>query len=662
MCGIAGVISFDQRYPVSREILAAMSACIAHRGPDGEGIFFDDSGGATTGAAPAACGLAHRRLAVIDPDPRANQPFADARGRQLVFNGEIYNFRELRAELTKLRPDYSWRTNCDTEVLLVAYDVWGEACVEKFDGMFAFAIWDPAASSLFLARDRMGQKPLYLAAMASSDAHGIGAVAFASELAALRKAPWVDATMDDAAVGHYLRWGYIPAPLTIYRGCEKLPPARWMRVTPKGIEVQQYFDPNTPDESSLASSRDSSSIAQTTRDLVAAAVKRQLVSDVPLGCFLSGGIDSSIIAAAMKASVGGDQAVLTFSIGFDDPRYDETKYAAEVARHLGTQHRQFTVRPNAAEDLVKLAAVFGEPFGDSSALPTHYLARETRQHVKVALSGDGGDELFAGYDRYRALLLGEGFRSLPEPLRKIALNKIWERLPGTHPKSSVARLKRLLGSLHLPPPQRYDSFMRYFDEPAVAALLKSRDEASDGAKWLVHQFEQLAEGRDVVRTALALDRVTYLPEDLLTKVDRAAMLHALEVRSPFMDPQLVHFAAGLSTQQLLGTRGGATAFMQSPMTTPAKLILRDAFAADLPPSVFNRRKMGFAVPIGQWFRGELKSLLHDSLSAADSFAAGQLDGATIQKLLATHDAGESDHSQRLYALLMLELWWRNARN
>jgi asparagine synthase (glutamine-hydrolysing) len=673
MCGFAGVIAWDDdRFGISREILAAMSASIAHRGPDGEGIYFTAPCGATGGAS-AACGLAHRRLAIIDPDPRANQPFADARGprgRQLVFNGEIYNFRELRAQLEQLRPDYAWRTHCDTEVLLVAYDAWGEACVERLDGMFAFAVWDPADQSLFLARDRMGQKPLYLAFARGGDGGGggggrtggVGAIAFASELAALRAVPWVDSATDDAALGHYLRWGYIPAPLTIYRGCEKLPPARWMRVTPRAVEVQQYFDPNVPPDASAESSRPSNSIVQTTRDLLTAAVRRQLVADVPLGCFLSGGIDSSIIAAAMKASVDAGQPVLTFSIGFDDPRYDETPFAAEVARHLGTQHHAFTVRPNAAEDLPKLAAVFGEPFGDSSALPTHYLARETRQHVKVALSGDGGDELFAGYDRYRALLLGEGFRALPEPLRKIALNKIWERLPSTHPKSSVARLKRLLASLHLPPAERYDSFMRYFDEPTVAALLGDRGRPSDGVRWLQHQFASLADGRDVVRAALALDRVTYLPEDLLTKVDHAAMLHALEVRSPFMDPALVHFAAGLSTEQLLGTRGGAASFMQSPMTTPAKLILRDAFAADLPPGVFKRRKTGFAVPIGEWFRGDLRPLLHDSLTAANSFAASHFTRPTIDQLLADHDARQADHSQRLYALLMLELWWRQSRS
>jgi asparagine synthase (glutamine-hydrolysing) len=648
MCGFAGVIAWDERHAVTRQQLERMSTVIAHRGPDGEGIWIDDDSGS------AACGLAHRRLAIIDPDPRANQPFADARGRQLVYNGEIYNFRDLKSQISNLRPDYPWRTNCDTEVLLAAYDLWGEACCEKFDGMFAFAIWDPAARCAFLARDRMGQKPLYLAVAPSQTGQRVGAIAFASELAALRALPWVDFSTDFVSLGHYLRWGYIPAPMTIYRGCEKLPPARWMRVRPDEIDVQRYFDPNAHDKS-----RESAGGGHV-RELVVDAVRRQLVSDVPLGCFLSGGIDSSVIAAAMKASVGSDQPVLTFSIGFDDPRYDETRFAADVARHLGTRHEQFTVKPDAAADLPKLAGVFGEPFADSSALPTHYLAQQTRRHVKVALSGDGGDELFGGYDRYRAMWMGEAFRSMPAPLQRIAQSKLWDHLPGTHPKSAVTRAKRMLASLHLPAPQRYDSYVRLFDDPTVATLLP-REEAGEGAKWLVHEFEALTSGRDAVQTAMALDRVTYLPEDLLTKVDRAAMLHALEVRSPFMDPALIHFAAGLTTDQLFGSRAHARAFMQSPMTAPAKMLLRDAFAADLPAFVFKRPKMGFAVPIGEWFRGHLRPLLRDALLSRDSFAAANLDGVTVQRLLREHESSQADHSQRLYALLMLELWWRQTK-
>ena len=644
MCGIAGIIAWNEKHRATAEQLAAMSARIAHRGPDGEGMWTNETSG-----------LVHRRLAIIDPDPRANQPFADERGRQLVFNGEIYNFRELRAELTSLRPDYRWRTHCDTEVLLVAYDVWGEDCCEHFDGMFAFAIFDAPANCVYLARDRMGQKPLYLAiAAGQGGANRINAIAFASELHALRAAPWVDATVDFTALGHYLRWGYIPAPLTIYRGCEKLPPARWMRVRNTGVEIEQYFDPNRRD-----GVRDAASGANI-RELITSAVKRQLVSDVPLGCFLSGGIDSSIIAAAMKASVGPDQPVMTFSIGFEDKRYDETRYAADVARHLGTTHRQFIVHPRAADDLPKLAAVYGEPFADSSALPTHYLARETRQHVKVALSGDGGDELFGGYDRYRALWLGEAFRSMPAGLRQIATSKLWEHLPAAHAKSKLARVKRMLSSLHLPAAQRYDAYMRLFDDATVSALLPD-DGASSAAKWLVHEFEALSDGRDVVQAAMALDRVTYLPDDLFTKVDRPSMLHALEVRSPFMDPAIVRFAANLTTDQLFGTRATARAFMQSPMTSPAKMLLREPFIADLPSFVFKRPKRGFAVPIGEWLRGDLRPMLHDTLAAADSFAHQHLHAPAVARLIREHDTEQADHSQRLYALLMLELWWRQSR-
>jgi asparagine synthase (glutamine-hydrolysing) len=655
MCGFAGVIAWDERFRTSRAALERMSACIAHRGPDGAGSFFTPDRAISPDAAQAA--LAHRRLAILDPDPRADQPFGDERGRQLVYKGEIYNFRELRAELSAIRPAYRWRTTCDTEVLLVAYDVWGEACVEKFDGMFAFAIWDAPANALFLARDRTGKKPLYLAVgEAVVTGHRTGAVAFASELSALRALAWVDATVDLEAIGHYLRWGYVPAPMTAYRGCEKLPPARWMRVRPQEIDVEQYFDPNEPPV--LRQEATGGHV----RDLVTSAVRRQLVSDVPLGCFLSGGIDSSVIAAAMKASVEPGQPVLTFSIGFDDPRYDETRYAAEVARHLGTQHRAFAVHPNAAEDLPKLAAVFAEPFADSSALPTHYLARQTRREVKVALSGDGGDELFGGYDRYRALWLGESFRSMPAGLRKIAMSKMWDRLlVGTHPKSRVVRAKRLLSSLHLPPAQRYDGYMRLFDEATATALLPEPDAAA-GANWLAHGFESLAAGgRDIVQAAMALDRLTYLPEDLHTKVDRSAMLHALEVRGPFMDVAVLRLAAGLTTQELLGSRGGAKSFMQSPLLTPAKRLLREAFAADLPEFVFKRRKMGFAVPVGEWFRGELRPMLRDALTAKDSFANDYLHRPTVQRLLDEHESDRCDHGQRLYALLMLELWWRQGR-
>jgi len=643
MCGIAGVITWDERFRVSRETLERMRACIDHRGPDANGMWINHEREIT--AENPQAGLAHARLAVIDLDPRANQPFTDHRGRWVVFNGEIYNFRELRAALS----DYPWRTSCDTEVLLAAYEAWGPACVDRLNGMFAFAIWDENAKVAFLARDRMGQKPLYFTLLGGRDAACRG-IAFASELRALRFSPGFDDATDSGALSSYLRWGYIPAPATIFASAEKLPPATWMQIGSKKAALEKYFDPNE-----LTLREPGVDAVARTRELVVQSVRRQLVADVPLGCFLSGGIDSSIIAAAMKRAAGGQQDVLTFSIGFEDKRYDETPFAAEVARHLKTKHRQCIVKPEAAEDLPKLAAVFVEPFGDSSALPTHYLSRETRRHVTVALSGDGGDELFAGYDRYRALWLAQAFDEMPERLKKIALSKLWQRVPGIHPKNPVTRAKRLLASLELPPARRYDSYMRLFSDETVDALVK----IDRGGDWLAKEFERLRRDRDVVETAMALDRVTYLPGDLLFKVDGCSMLHALEVRSPFMDHELVAFAAGLPTRELLGKSPDATSFMQTPMTMPGKRLLRKAFADDLPASVFKRRKSGFGVPIGEWLRTSLRSMLVDSLMAKDSFASVHFDKRVIEKILAEHQAKKAEHGQRLYALLMLELWHRS---
>jgi asparagine synthase (glutamine-hydrolysing) len=375
----------------------------------------------------------------------------------------------------------------------------------------------------------------------------------------------------------------------------------------------------------------------TTRELVQAAVQRQLVSDVPLGCFLSGGRDSSVIAAAMRAAAPPGQKVLTFSMGFDDPRYDETPFAQRVAAHLGTTHRSFTCKPDAAADLPKLAEVFGEPFADSSALPTHYLSQQTRHEVKVALSGDGGDELFGGYDRYRAMWLSQKcpwLAYLAGPLR-------W--LPSGHPKSRLTRLKRWAATAHLPPGQRYASYLRLFDFPLLRQLLHpDLLESAPSGDNLADLYTAALPGRDPVTAALAVDRATYLPEDLFTKVDRASMLHALEVRSPFMDPDLLTFASSLTTAQLLS--GGP------------KRLLREAFAADLPPEVFHRPKMGFALPMGSWFRNELRGLLHESLFASDSFASQHFQVRVVRDLVEAHARGV-DHAQRLYALLMLELWY-----
>ena len=613
MCGFAGVVARTDRYRTSRETLAKMSAAIAHRGPDGKGVFFNHEDEITPDR--PQCALAFRRLAVLDPDPRSMQPFTIG-SKTLVFNGEIYNYRELRKELTTLRPDYAWRTSGDTEVLLTAYKVWGESCVEHLNGMFAFAVWDEADHSLYLARDRMGQKPLYYTI-------GEERIAFASELSALKCVSfWTEvATVDDESLVEFLHLGYVSGDRTIYSGVRNLMSSAWLKWNQ---QQQPYFDRLEASNEGVTTER--------TRELMRRAVERQLVSDVPLGVFLSGGIDSSIIAACARRH----GPVETFSIGFDDARYDETKFAQAVADHLGTTHHTFHVRPDVIDTLPLLARSFGEPFADSSALPTHYLARETRSHVTVALSGDGGDELFGGYERYKALAMTERVATvLRGPLAAIG-----QRLPPTHPKSKVAKLRRLLRSMNQSVGQRYEGYVELFDAETIDELLGKTVRSNS----IADRFDELS-GLDAVERAAAIDRIVYLPNDLLTKVDRCSMLLALEVRSPFMDHELVRYAAGLMSEQMIG--GGP------------KRMLREAFADELPDFVFKRKKMGFAVPIGEWFRDELRSMLRESLFATNSFARAHFNMDVVQRLIDEHQRQRVDHSQRLYALLMLELWWQD---
>ncbi len=623
MCGFAGVVTWDDRYRVSPETLKRMSAAVAHRGPDGEGFHINHHEQATPERPQVA--LVFRRLAILDPDPRSDQPFTDGR-HWLVFNGEIYNFRELRKEITSLRPHYQWKTTGDTEVLLAAYATWREQCVDRLNGMFAFAIWDSIDRVLFLARDRMGQKPLYIASDGDDNV-----IAFASEIAALRQLRWASQELSHSAAEEYLRWGYVPAVRTVFRGIFSCRPSERTVIHAEPCKPVRYFDRYIRKPVS-----DSSAVADTRR-LVIQAVEGQLISDAPLGVFLSGGIDSSVIAACARRF----GPVQTFSIGFEDPRYDERRHAEAIAQHLGTEHLSFLVTPDAVSDLPRLAQVFGEPFADSSSLPTHYLARETRKHVKVALSGDGGDELFGGYDRYRAMDLAERLQRLPAPATSI-LRAALSILPGTHPKSLGWRLKRFGAIAALPAPSRYSAIMRVFDEATISELTQRPVEQQD---YLADLFDSKAD--DVAAAALALDRVTYLPDDLLTKVDRCSMLHALEVRSPFMDHELVQFASGLTTDQLL--KGGP------------KRMLREAFKDDLPAWVFKRKKMGFAVPIGEWFRGQLRPMLRDTLFSAGSFARQRFNMKVVERLIEEHEQNKVDHAQRLYALLMLELWWNTTK-
>ncbi len=601
MCGIAGIVSFDSSLRVTAEHLSRMSAIIAHRGPDGEKIWIN-------GDHTPQVGFAFRRLAVLDPNPRAMQPMTTRDGRYtLVFNGEIYNFRELRAELSP----HDWQTTGDAEVLLEALARWSEKALDKLNGMFAIALWDEQEQTLLLARDRMGQKPLYYTT-------GRGSIAFASEIRALNPWPDWDQEIDETSITEYLRYGHACLPGTLLNGAFQVLPGCWIRFTREQDSWVQmrYYDCNKP-------------IYQTNlswKSMIEKTVEKQLVSDVPLGVFLSGGIDSSIIAFCARKF----GPVKTFSIGFEDPAYDESRYAREVARHLETEHFEFRVTLDAALDLPKLAAVYGDPFADSSALPTHYLARETRKHVTVALSGDGGDELFGGYDRYRAMSY---------PIRAFApLAPLGRLLAHGHPKAKLTRLGRLIASSSMKQSTRYRSYLQIFSDDQIALLLGKP--CLHDSIW-ESEWQEYRKSKDAVETALAMDRTRYLPNDLLTKVDRASMLHSLEVRSPFMDHELVSRAAGLFSKDLLAGGG--------------KRVLRHAFSTELPESVFDRPKMGFAVPIGQWFRTSLREMLVDHLLSADSFCQKHFQKPVIDHLIEQHLSSRADHSQRLYSLLMLEL-------
>lgn len=653
MCGFAGVISFSARHRLdptaAAELAGGLSSDLAHRGPDGSGVFTHNlAADASIHPGQPQVLLVHRRLAVIDPQPRSNQPFLLDDGRlALIFNGEIYNFRELRQELSPR----AWRTDCDTEVLLAAYERWGERTIDRLEGMFAFAIVDrrdPNEARVLLARDPAGQKPLFFARL--DEEEGCGAIAFASELAPLRRVLWIDLDTDSLALQEYLAWGYTPEDQSIHRGIRKVLPGHVMQVSAGQSYVRRHFDSGGRHE--IAGDDKWAGAVTLTRKLVAEAVEARLVADVPIGCLLSGGIDSSIVALCMSRALRRQGRRLeTFNIAFEDGRYDESAHAADVARHLGgseSNHHTFHVKPDAASLLPRLAHSFGEPFADSSAIPTACLAQQTRRHVTVVLGGDGGDELFGGYDRYRALRAVERLRAVP-PAVLSGVARLSRLLGEPHRKSMRSKLRRLGESLDDSAAERYGSYMRLFTQRQIAALfppgtLAQEDPGRIAGRW----FNAYLVNRDVVAAAAALDRVTYLPGDLLVKLDRCSMLYALEVRSPFMDADLLRFSSTLGAHGLLDRAGG-------------KRLLRDAFSRSLPQSVFRRPKMGFAVPIGSWFRTSLREMLIDSLERQDGFCRTHFSFSPIAAMLDAHLSGRADHSHRLYALLMLELWWRDLR-
>jgi asparagine synthase (glutamine-hydrolysing) len=524
---------------------------------------------------------------------------------RIVFNGEIYNYRELRAGLK----NHAFRTQSDTEVLLHLYEEKGPACVSDLDGMFAFAIWDPAKRTLFAARDPVGKKPFVYR-------HDGARFQFASELAALEGPK----SVDRAALEHYLAFGYIPAPMTIYEGVRKLPPAHTLTFDGSTVRIQRYWDPKL-DTTCFTSHREA---AQNLFLVLADAVKKRLISDVPVGAFLSGGIDSSIVVSLMSRY----QNVRTFSIGFREEKFNEIEYAREVARLFKTDHREFEVTVDAVKVLPLLVERFGEPFGDASAVPTYYVAQETAKHVKVALSGDGGDELFLGYRRYEAIARLASLKRWPAPMLAagaVAL-KPWRTNYSERIRRMFAISQASIGDL-------YADLVSIFTPSMRQAL----GMGAPVEEMISGPFRATA--ADPAAAAGMADRATYLPNDILFKVDIASMANGLEVRCPFLDRKVIGAALSMPTTMRM-----------------KKVALRHAFKAILPPSVLQRRKMGFGVPLTEWLRGSLRPMLEEAMASLAK--RGLLEAAEIRRLTADHLSGAADHRDRLWLLLVLELWYR----
>ena len=626
MCGLCGIIDFSGRNERElSELILQMTSTLNHRGPDETGTWHDHD-----------VALGHARLKIIDL-VGSKQPMVDALGRYvLVFNGEIYNFLQLREELASRGTTF--QTTGDTEVLLYSFATHKEGCLKSLNGMFAFAAWDRRDRKLFLARDRMGQKPLYYY-------HDDHFFAFGSEIKSILSVPGINRELDVIALDNYLKYGFISAPRTAYKKIKKLPPAHCLVYDGKKTALNKYWHipfPSSPNQTPIAES------ATILREELEKAVRLRLVSDVPLGAFLSGGIDSTVITALMGLL---ESDVKTFCVGFEEDSYDERSHSKIVAERFKTNHTEYILEDYEVESLLpKLISHFDEPFGDSSALPTFHLSRITRKSVTVALSGDGGDELFGGYSRYVGRRLAYYYNQLPRLLRERFLKRFIAMFPDNsryYAKSIIKKAKLFInmasridkGPLEVLPVVFGDAERERLLAPDFAAQVANlaSEEKEDEIIKFSRQFSRL----DEISHMMWVDLHTYLPDDILVKVDRMSMAHSLEVRSPFMDHNIVEFVCSLPVEQKL--KG---------LTT--KYILRKAFENTIPQDVIKRPKQGFAVPLAAWFRGKLRELAHDSLIAGD--LSDFLDREYIKRILLEHQHGRCDNSHNLWILLIFAMW------
>src|SRR5215471_3542116 len=619
MCGIAGIVNTSGA-GVDEFTIQEMCQQIIHRGPDDAGVIV--KGGA---------GLGMRRLSIIDLAGGHQPVFNEDRSAWIVFNGEIYNFPELRPELEDR--GHLFRTHSDTEVIIHLYEEYGAGCVDRLRGMFAFAIYDERRKLLLLARDRLGKKPLHYAVTKDS-------LLFASEMKSILAVAPELATVDEKALLRYMLIGYIPDPETAFQNVRKLPPGHVLEYETGRVHIRQYWD--LPDFGTYQPASEEACLEELEHEL-REAVRIRLISDVPLGAMLSGGTDSSTVVALMSRL--SSSPIKSFSIGFRQADFNEAEYARRVAQKFGTDHQELILEPNVVETVESLTHSLEEPFGDSSMLPTYYISRLARQHVKVALSGDGGDELFAGYERYRIHLNERSFKYLPDWTKKLYRDTIHRKIPYRVPGRNLAY------SISLPWQERYmegvtiRAFVREMN--LLSEDFQRRAAADEDPLLPFWHYLKTDSGQSPLSRVLYLDTKTYLPGDILTKVDRMSMLTSLEARCPILDHKFVEWVVALRPEWKM--RGN-----------DQKYIFRKlARRLGVPDEVLDRKKQGFALPLVHWMRNALKDLVLDTLLDTRTLQRGYLNPAGVRRLLLEHFAGRRDHSPRIWRLMMFELWQRN---
>lgn len=622
MCGIAGIFDTRDRRAIDERLLADMTNSLEHRGPDGSGFH-----------AEPGLGLGHRRLSIIDIDGGAQPMFNADRTVALTFNGEIYDFAALRHELASL--GHRFTSNCDTEVIIYAWEEWGPDCLSRLDGMFAFALWDRRRETLFLARDRFGKKPLYYSVLPD------GFLLFGSELKSLMRHPGLDRSIDATAVADYVTFGYVPDPKSIFSSVHKLEPGHSLLVERGGSPaVNRYWNISFANP---RTSVDEAAVCSELTELLDAATRRRMIADVPLGAFLSGGVDSSAVVAAMSEI--SNTPVNTCSISFGDPNYNESAYAQQMAYKLGTDHRVEQVDTDDFDLVSRIPGIYDEPFADSSAIPTYRVCELARKHVTVALSGDGGDEVFAGYRRYRWHMNEQSVRNrIPASVRSAFFGTAGKLYPKLDWAPRFLRAKSTLQAIARDPLDAYLHSVSILPNDVHGRLFSKSFHRQIQGYSPIEIFQRHAkdcDSDDDLSLIQYLDMKTYLPGDILTKVDRASMAHSLEVRVPLLDRELTEWAGGLpSSLQLKAGEG--------------KYIFKKASESRVPDSILYRQKMGFAVPLAAWFRGPLKESIQKSLTSERMRSCGIFDMPFVETLIRQHISGRRDHSPPIWALLVFD--------